>query len=163
MVRGRSTIQADSADVNAVKGVIAETVKTFGRLDVLVNNAGILHLGPISNYSVEQLDRMMAVNIKGLFVAIQEAIRHMREGGRIINVGSISSDFVPFTGFSVYAMTKGAVASYRKTRYRRTHGCACRPSVSGNCPDDASRFHDERTSRVSRFLRRTGRTTDYHQ
>ena len=102
-------IQADNADVRAVKAAIAETVKTFGRLDVLVNNAGILRSGAISNYSLEELDRMIAVNIKGLFVAIQEAIRHMREGGRIIN--GISSDFVPVTGFSVYAMTKGAVAS----------------------------------------------------
>ena len=104
-------IQADNADVRAVKAAIAETVKTFGRLDVLVNNAGILRFGAISNYSLEELDRMIAVNIKGLFVAIQEAIRHMREGGRIINVGSISSDFVPFNGASVYAMTKGAVAT----------------------------------------------------
>src|SRR5258708_23564063 len=101
-------IQADNADVRAVKAAIAETVKTFGRLDVLVNNAGILRFGAISNYSLEELDRMIAVNIKGLFVAIQEAIRHMRQGGRIINIGSTSSDFVPFAGGSVYAMPKGA-------------------------------------------------------
>src|SRR5260221_11018319 len=66
---------------------------------------------------------MIAVNIKGLFVAIQEAIRHMREGGRIINVGSISSDFVPFNGASVYAMTKGAVASLTRGLARELGPC----------------------------------------
>jgi 3-oxoacyl-[acyl-carrier protein] reductase len=116
-------IQADNADVLAVKAAIAETVKTFGRLDVLVNNAWILRFGAISNYSLEELDRMIAVNIKGLFVAIQEAIRHMQEGGRIINVGSISSDFVPFNGASVYAMTKGAVASLRRGLARELGPC----------------------------------------
>jgi hypothetical protein len=54
---------------------------------------------------------MIAINIKGLFIATQEAVRHMREGGRIINIGTISSDFMPLTDASVYAMTKGAVAS----------------------------------------------------
>ena len=116
-------IQADNADVRAVKAAIAETVETFGRLDVLVNNAGILRFGAISNYPLEELDRMIAVNIKGLFVAIQEAIRHMREGGRIINVGSISSDFVPFNGASVYAMTKGAVASLTRGLARELGPC----------------------------------------
>jgi 3-oxoacyl-[acyl-carrier protein] reductase len=116
-------IQADNADVRAVKAAIAETVKSFGRLDVLVNNAGILRFGAISDYSLEELDRMIAVNIKGLFVAIQEAIRHMREGGRIINVGSICSDFVPFNGASVYAMTKGAVASLTRGLARELGPC----------------------------------------
>jgi 3-oxoacyl-[acyl-carrier protein] reductase len=116
-------IQADNADVRAVKAAIAETVKSFGRLDVLVNNAGILRFGAISDYSLEELDRMIAVNIKGLFVAIQEAIRHMRESGRIINVGSICSDFVPFNGASVYAMTKGAVASLTRGLARELGPC----------------------------------------
>jgi 3-oxoacyl-[acyl-carrier protein] reductase len=104
-------IRADSADVNAVKAAVAATVKQFGRLDVLVNNAGISRLGAFVDYSLEDLDRMIAVNVKGLFVATQEAVRHMREGGRVINIGSISSEFMPIAGGSVYAMTKGAVAA----------------------------------------------------
>jgi 3-oxoacyl-[acyl-carrier protein] reductase len=104
-------IQADSGDVVRVKSAIAETVKAFGRLDILVNNAGIVRPGMIWDYSLDDLDEMIAVNIKGLFVATQEAVRHMTEGGRIINIGSVSSDYMPFTGQAVYAMTKGAVAS----------------------------------------------------
>jgi 3-oxoacyl-[acyl-carrier protein] reductase len=104
-------IQADSADIDAVKAAVAETVKTFGRLDVLVNNAAIVRPGTIFDYSLDDLDEMIAVNIKSLFVATQEAVRHMGEGGRVINIGSVSSDHMPVAGSAVYAMTKGAVAS----------------------------------------------------
>jgi 3-oxoacyl-[acyl-carrier protein] reductase len=104
-------IQADSAVASEVKAAVAETIKVFGRLDILVNNAAILGPGTISDYSLNDLDRMIAINIKGVFVAVQEAIRHMGEGGRIINIGSISSDYMPIAGHAVYAMTKGAVAS----------------------------------------------------
>ncbi|MDZ8028441.1 MAG: 3-oxoacyl-ACP reductase family protein [Nostoc sp. DcaGUA01] len=107
-------IRADSADVEAVKNAVAETVKAFGRLDILVNNAGVAALAPIDQFSLEDFDRLVAVNIKGVFVATQEAIRHMGEGGRIINIGSVNSDLVPFAGGSVYALTKGAIASFTR-------------------------------------------------
>jgi 3-oxoacyl-[acyl-carrier protein] reductase len=104
-------IKADSADAEAVKRAVAKTVDSFGRLDVLVNNAGATALAPIDDFPLEEFDRLIAVNVKGVFVAIQEAVRHMKEGGRIVTIGSVNSDFVPFPGGSVYALTKGAVAS----------------------------------------------------
>ena len=104
-------IHADSGDAGAVKAAVAETVKVFGRLDVLVNNAAIARVGTIFDYSLRDFDEMIAVNIKGLFVATQESVRHMREGGRIINIGSVSSDYMPLAGGAVYSLTKGAVAS----------------------------------------------------
>jgi 3-oxoacyl-[acyl-carrier protein] reductase len=104
-------IDADSAEAGQVKAAVDETVRTFGGLDILVNNAGILRLGWLSTYSLDDLDEIIAVNIKGLFVATQEAIRHMGKGGRVINIGSISSDYIPIGGNAAYAMTKGAVAS----------------------------------------------------
>ncbi len=104
-------VRADSGDVAAVRSAVAETARHFGRIDILVNNAGILRLGVVDEFSVEDLDRILAVNVKGLFVATQEAVRHMGKGGRIINIGSINSDLMPFAGGSAYAMTKGAVAS----------------------------------------------------
>ncbi|MBW4433237.1 MAG: 3-oxoacyl-ACP reductase FabG [Pelatocladus maniniholoensis HA4357-MV3] len=107
-------IQADSADVEAVKNAVAETVKTFGRLDILVNNAGVATMAPIDQFSLDDFDRLVAVNVKGVFVATQEAVRHMGEGGRIIMIGSVNSDLVPVGGLSVYALTKGAIASFTR-------------------------------------------------
>lgn len=108
-------IRADSADVEAVKHAVAETVNIFGRLDILVNNAGVAALAPIDQFSMEEFDRLVAINVKGVFVATQEAIRHMGEGGRIIMIGSVSSDFItPFVGLSVYALTKGAITSFTR-------------------------------------------------
>ncbi len=103
-------IRADSADATAVKNAVAETVRTLGRLDVLVNNAGIAVIAPIEKFSLEDFDRLVAVNVRGVFVAAQEASRHMTEGGRIITIGSVNADRMPFVGGSVYAMTKAAVA-----------------------------------------------------
>jgi 3-oxoacyl-[acyl-carrier protein] reductase len=111
-IGGRAlAIRADSADPCDVQAAVAQTVEAFGRLDILVNNAAIERSGDIADYSLDDLDKMIAVNIRGLFVATQEAVRHMHKGGRIINIGSVSSDYMPIAGHAVYAMTKGAVAS----------------------------------------------------
>lgn len=107
-------IQADSADANEVKRSVDETVQAFGRLDVLVNNAGIAVLAPIEEYPLDDFDRMMAVNVRAVFIAAQAASRHMGEGGRIITIGSVNADRMPFAGGSVYAMTKAAVAGFTR-------------------------------------------------
>jgi len=107
-------IKANAADADATRGAVARTVETFGALHILVNNAGVLAINPIEKFSLEDFDKMIAVNIRGLFVATQEASRHMQEGGRIIHIGSCNSDRIPFPGASVYALTKGAVAAFTK-------------------------------------------------
>lgn len=104
-------IPADSGTAEQVKAAVARTVQHFGRLDILVNNAAIELPGTIAEYSMDDFDRMVEVNIKGVFIATQEAARHMKDGGRIINIGSVSSDYMPIAGHAVYAMTKGAIAS----------------------------------------------------
>ena len=107
-------MKADAADPEAVRRAVAKTVTTLGGIDILVNNAGVLVIAPIETFSLKDFDRMIAVNVRGLFVATQEAARHMREGGRIIHIGSCNSDRTPFGGASVYTLTKGAVAAFTK-------------------------------------------------
>jgi 3-oxoacyl-[acyl-carrier protein] reductase len=104
-------IQADSADPEQVARSVDETVAQLGGLDVLVNNAGVAHVDNAESFPLEQFDRLLAVNVRAVFVAIQRALPHLGEGGRIINIGSVNADRVPVAGLSVYAMTKGAVAS----------------------------------------------------
>ena len=107
-------IKADAADPEAVRHSVTKTVGAFGRIDILVNNAGALAVAPIEQFTLADFDKMIAVDVRGLFIATQEAARHMKEGGRIIHIGSCNSDRVPFAGGSVYALTKGAVAAFTK-------------------------------------------------
>lgn len=103
-------IKADAADPTAIRAAVTKTAEKFGGLDILVNNAGVAAMAPIDKFSMEDFEKSFAVNVRGVFVATQEAVKHMRNGGRVINIGSVNSDRVPFQGGSVYAMTKGAVA-----------------------------------------------------
>ena len=105
------TIKADSADPKAVSNAVAETVARLGRLDILVVNAGILMRGTVDSFALEDFDRMLATNVRGVFVAIQASAPHLREGGRIITIGSNTAVRTAFPGGSVYSMTKGAIAS----------------------------------------------------
>ena len=103
-------IHADSADPQQVAASIDETVGRLGGLDILVNNAGVAILGDIETFSLKDFDRLVAINIRAVFAAIQRALRYLDTGGRIINIGSINADRVPGPGLAVYAMTKAAVA-----------------------------------------------------
>lgn len=111
-------IQADAGDPEAVRAAIARTVKTFGRLDILVNNAGIALGGPIETISFEDYQRMIAVNVTGVFIATQEALRHMGEGGRIIHIGSSMVRYAAFATASLYTLTKGAISGFNRSLVR---------------------------------------------
>lgn len=104
-------IQADSADAAALQAAIDQAARHFGGLDILVNNAGILMRSPIDTFSLDDFDRMFAINVKAVFAGTQAAARHMQSGGRIITVGSVTAERSGFPGASVYSMTKGAVAA----------------------------------------------------
>ena len=102
-------IQADSADAGAVVAAVERTVAELGGIDILVNNAGVATLGPIDDFKLADFDRTFAINVRAVFVATQAAVRHMKEGGRIINTGSTNADRMPFPGGAVYAMSKSAL------------------------------------------------------
>jgi 3-oxoacyl-[acyl-carrier protein] reductase len=103
-------IQADSADAQQVRAAVDDTVSQLGGLDILVNNAGVTRSGNVESFPMEEFDRMLAVNVRAVFAAIQQAIPHLGAGGRIITTGSIFAVHVPRPGSAVYAMTKAAVA-----------------------------------------------------
>ena len=77
-------------------------------MDILVNNAGVAYIGDVESFTMEQFDRLVAINVKGVFAAIQRALPYLGTNGRIINIGSINADRVPGPGLSIYAMSKAA-------------------------------------------------------
>jgi 3-oxoacyl-[acyl-carrier protein] reductase len=103
-------IAADSADPEAIKAAVAQTLDRFGKLDIAVVNAGILLMGDVASVSLEDLDRMLNVNVRGVFLAIQAVAAHLPHGGRIITIGSNTAVRSGYPGSSVYSMTKAAVA-----------------------------------------------------
>ena len=85
--RRGAAIQADSANAQAIQQAVTRTVETLGGLDILVNNAGIARGGPLESLSLEDIDALINVNIRGVVIAIQAALPHLPAGGRIINIG----------------------------------------------------------------------------
>ncbi|MEP6721146.1 MAG: SDR family oxidoreductase, partial [Variovorax sp.] len=102
-------LRIDSADAAALTAGINQAATDFGRLDILVNNAGVFVPGSISEFSLADFDRTVAVNVRAVFVATQAAVAHMGQGGRVINIGSTNADRMPFAGGSAYAMSKSAL------------------------------------------------------
>jgi 3-oxoacyl-[acyl-carrier protein] reductase len=105
-------IQADATDANASKAAVEKTVATFGRLDVLVNNAGTAIPKTFEETTLEELDRVIDINLRGVFVATQAALKHMKSGGRIIMIGSSVGEHVMIPGLVPYSATKGAVKMF---------------------------------------------------
>jgi 3-oxoacyl-[acyl-carrier protein] reductase len=110
---GKATaIKADAADAEAVRAAVEKTIATFGRLDVLVNNAGTAIPKPFEETTLDELDRVIAINLRGTFVATQAALKHMQDGGRIIMIGSCVGERMMTPGLVAYAATKGAVKMF---------------------------------------------------
>jgi 3-oxoacyl-[acyl-carrier protein] reductase len=105
-------IQADAADAAAVKAAVEKTMATFGRLDVLVNNAGTAIPKTFEEATLEEMDRVLDINVRGVFVATQAALKHMKDGGRIIMIGSAVGERVLVPGLVPYSATKGAVKMF---------------------------------------------------
>src|ERR1051325_7359921 len=101
-------IRADAADADATKAAVEQTVTVFGQLDVLVNNAGTAIPKTFEETTLEELDRLIDVNVRGTLVATQAGLRHMKSGSRIIMIGSSVGERVVVPGLVPYSATKGA-------------------------------------------------------
>src|ERR1700731_3920107 len=111
-------IQADAADADAVKAAVEKTVATFGRLDVLVNNAGTAVPKRFEETTPEEMDRVLDINVRGVYVATQAALKHMKSGSRIIMIGSSLGERVMVPGLVPYSATKGAVKIFTQALSR---------------------------------------------
>ncbi|RXF68073.1 3-oxoacyl-ACP reductase family protein [Hansschlegelia zhihuaiae] len=108
-------IQADSADAAAVKASVERAVSELGGLDILVNNAGVARGGDVPDWTLEDIDLTLDVNVRSVIVASQAAAKHMPDRtSRIISIGSCLGETVPFPGLSVYSASKGAVAIFTR-------------------------------------------------
>ncbi|BDI29162.1 3-ketoacyl-ACP reductase [Capsulimonas corticalis] len=106
-----AAFQADAANNAAVARAVHETAEKFGGLDILVNNAGTAYFKSIEETTTDDFDKLYAINVRGSFVAIQTALQYLKEGGRIINIGSCLGENVRIGGLTAYSATKGAIRS----------------------------------------------------
>ncbi|KAA6465189.1 3-oxoacyl-ACP reductase FabG [Acidobacteria bacterium AB60] len=105
-------IQADATDADAVVAAIEKTVAALGKLDILVNNAGTAIPKPFEESTLEELDRVLDINLRGVFIATKAALKHLNDGGRIINIGSSVGERMMTPGLAAYSATKGAVKMF---------------------------------------------------
>ncbi|MFJ2863263.1 SDR family NAD(P)-dependent oxidoreductase [Kitasatospora sp. NPDC087314] len=111
-------VRADSADPQEVRAVVAAVAERFGRLDVLVNNAGVGVLGPIGELPLDDVDRVLEVNVRAPFLFAQAAAAHLADGGRIVTIGSCIAKRVAFPGATLYATSKAALIGLTKALAR---------------------------------------------
>jgi 3-oxoacyl-[acyl-carrier protein] reductase len=111
-------IQADATDAEAGKAAVEKTVATFGGLDILVNNAGTAIPKTFEETTLEEIDRLLNINVRGVFIATQAALKHMKRGGRIIMIGSAVGERVLTPGLVPYSATKGAVKIFTQALSR---------------------------------------------
>lgn len=101
-------VQADAADPGAAARLVDATLDRLGGLDILVSNAGVARAGRLVDMTLEEIDLLLNVNVRGTVLAARAAIPHLGEGGRIITIGSVVAERVPDPVLTVYALTKAA-------------------------------------------------------
>ncbi|MFI6847604.1 SDR family oxidoreductase [Kitasatospora sp. NBC_00085] len=111
-------VRADSADPQEVRDVVEAVAERFGRLDILVNNAGVGVFGPIEELALDDVDRVLEVNVRAPFLFAQAASAHLAEGGRVVTIGSCIAKRVAFPGASLYATSKAATIGLTKALAR---------------------------------------------
>ncbi|WP_189302698.1 SDR family oxidoreductase [Streptomyces cinerochromogenes] len=136
MGRRAVALRADSADAAEAAGAVRRAAEELGGLDVLVGNAAMGVMAPLESLSLADVDRLLAVNVRGVFLAAQAAAALMGSGGRIITVGSCVAARVPGPGATLYAMSKSAVVGLTKALARELAGRGITANVVHPGPTD---------------------------
>lgn len=128
----------DAGDAVAVSDVVRRAADSLGGLDILVNNAGVGAIAPIGDLSLEDLDRVLAVNVRGVYAATRAAVPLLSDGGRIIHLGSCAADRVTSPGMTLYAMSKAALVGLSKALARELGGRHITSNVVQPGPTDTT-------------------------
>jgi len=103
-------IRSDAADPAAIQAAVAQVAQQHGHIDILVNNAGIAVFGPVDEFTLDDFDKTVAVNVRAVFAGVKAVLPHMGQGGRIVNISSTNALRMPMVGGAVYAMSKSALS-----------------------------------------------------
>jgi 3-oxoacyl-[acyl-carrier protein] reductase len=115
-------IKADATDPAAVKAAVDKAVASLGKLDILVNNAGTAIPKPFEEATLEELDQVIDINLRGVFITTQAALKHINDGGRIITIGSCVGERMMTPGLVAYSATKGAIRMFTQGLSREVGG-----------------------------------------
>ena len=142
-------IQADGTNAAAVQKAVEQTVATFGQLDVLVNNAGTAIPKPFEEATLEELDQVIDLNLRGILVTTQAALKHLPNGGRIIMIGSCLGERTMTPGLAAYSATKAAVKLFTQGLSREvgTRGITVNNVQPGPIDTDLNPASGERAAR----------------
>lgn len=120
--RKAEAIKADASDAAQAVTAVQQTVQRFGKLDILINNAGVAIFKPVSDVTDEDYDKTFNINVRAVFAGVREAAKHMGESGRIITIGSVNGDRMPLAGGALYAASKFAVQGFTRGWARELAG-----------------------------------------
>ena len=113
-----AAIKADAAETNDLLEAVEQVADAFGKIDILVNNAGVFNVKPFQDFSLEEYEQTMSVNVRSVFVGTQAVLKHMPAGGRVITVGSNLAEHVPMPGSTLYSASKAALIGFTKALAR---------------------------------------------
>ena len=107
-------IQADAGNAAGAQAAVDGAVDGLGGVDILVNNAGVARMGAFADQPLEDIDALLNVNVRGVLLTTQAALKHIPDGGRIITIGSTVGEKVGFGGITVYSASKSALESFSR-------------------------------------------------
>lgn len=152
-------IKADSGKPQEIIEAVEKTIATFGRLDILINNAGIYIGKAFHEHTLEDYEQIMAVNVRALYVAALEAVKYLPMGGRIINIGSNMADNAMGPQTTLYTMSKSALSGFTRGLARDLGAKGITVNVVQPGPIDTDM--NPANTELADFLRSRMALTDY--